>query len=120
LALLARDPCDPRLNAYRLSGPLGTIVCGLHLDRGYRLAFTTQPPLTKEDRPRVVLLYVGKREPRNRAGDDLWDVLHDIFGVQNPPSDHDKPPCCDRGHPTIDHEALTSFLKELKSFNRGR
>jgi hypothetical protein len=40
---LGRDPCAPELTAYRLSGPLEPIVCGVHLDRGFRLAFTMQP-----------------------------------------------------------------------------
>jgi hypothetical protein len=40
---LGRDPCAPELRAYRLSGPLEPIVCGVHLDRGFRLAFTMQP-----------------------------------------------------------------------------
>lgn len=120
LELLARDPCDPELKAYRLSGPLGTRVCGLHLDRGYRLAFTTQPALTRDDLPTVVLLYVGKREPGHRGKDDIWDLLHDIFGVDNPPSAHDKPACCHTEAPTIDHDALDDFLTRLRRFNRGR
>jgi len=39
-AQLSRDPCAPELGAYRLAGPLEPIVCGVHLDRGYRLAFS--------------------------------------------------------------------------------
>lgn len=122
LAILAEDPCDDQLRAYRLSGPLAPKVCGLHLDRGYRLAFTTQPPLTEEDLPRVVLLYVGKREPGHRDGDpsDVWDDLHDLFDVGNPPAGHHKPPCCDETLPGLDHDELERFLKQLKRFRRGR
>jgi hypothetical protein len=122
LPLLEADPCDPTLNAYRLSGPLAPIVCGIHLDRGYRLAFTTQQALTDEDRPRLVLLYVGKREPghRRQSSPDIWDDLHGLFGVDNPPSAHDKPNCCADGLPTLDDGQLVQFLKRLRQFNRGR
>jgi hypothetical protein len=122
LALMRGDPCDPALAAYRLSGPLAPTVCGLHLDRGYRLAFSMQPPLTDEDRPRVVLLYVGKREPGHRASapPDIWDVLHDLFAVDNPPSGHQKPPCCDDDRPSITHDKLEAFLRALRRVNRGR
>lgn len=120
LRMLEHNPCDSDLKAYRLSGPLQPIVCGLHLDRGYRLAFTTMRALTAEDRPRVVLLYVGKREPGHRSGGDVWDLLHDIFGVENPSVGHHKFRCCDDGGPTIDPDALADFLRQLKRFNRGR
>lgn len=122
LQLLRADPCDPALGAYRLSGPLAPVVCGLHLDRGYRLAFSTQPALTPEDRPRVVLLYVGRREPGHRADRpiDVWDILHDLFGIENPPAGHDKPPCCDHDQPTISDEDLMAFLKTLRRVNRRR
>ena len=84
--LLGVDPCHTDLKAYRLSGPLAPIVCGLHLKRGYRLAFTTQPPLVPSEDPRtqVVVLYVGKREPGHRTETDVWDVLHDLFDSREP------------------------------------
>lgn len=75
LALLSQNPCHPDVGGYRLSGPLATVVCGAHLKRGYRIAYTTQPALTADDRPRVVVLYVGKREPRHSTPSDLWDVV---------------------------------------------
>ena len=120
LRALERHPCDPDLKAYRLSGPLEPIVCGVHLDRGYRLAFTTMPALNDGERPRVVVLYVGKREPGHRSPADVWDVLHEIFGVGNPPAGHHKPPCCADGQPTIEHDELADFLRQLRRFNRGR
>ncbi len=111
--LLGVDPCRTELKAYRLSGPLTPIVCGLHLKRGYRLAFTTQPPLMPREDPRtqVVVLYVGKREPGHRTQTDVWDVLHDLFEVANPPSSHDKPPCCQGNLPAVDPEVLSTFLR---------
>jgi hypothetical protein len=95
--LLGADPCHPVLAAYRLSGPLEPIVCGVRLKRGYRLSFTTQPPLapSEDGRVVVVVLYVGKREPGHRTDDDVWDILHELFGVPNPPAGHEKPPCCE-------------------------
>jgi hypothetical protein len=65
-AQLSRDPCASELRAYRLAGPLELIVCGVHLDRGYRLAFTMQPPEAVGQPTRVVILYVGLREPSHR------------------------------------------------------
>lgn len=120
--LLGADPCHTDLTAYRLSGPLAPIVCGLHLKRGYRLAFTTQPPLapSEDARTQVVVLYVGKREPGHRTETDVWDVLHDLFDVGNPPAGHDKPPCCQGSLPVVDPEVLNTFLKALRRVQRGR
>lgn len=120
--LLGTDPCHPDLKAYRLSGPLAPVVCGAHLKQGYRLAFTTQSPLVpdEDDRTLVVVLYVGKREPGHRTKNDVWDVLHDLFHVENPPSGHDKPPCCDTAMPQIDDNDLDAFLTALRRLQRGR
>jgi hypothetical protein len=85
---LGADPCHPVLAAYRLSGPLEPIVCGVRLKRGYRLSFTTHPPLapSEDDRVVVVVLYVGKREPGHRSPDDVWDILHDPVRRREPAS----------------------------------
>jgi hypothetical protein len=119
---LGHNPCDDDLNAYRLSGPLAPVVCGVRLKRGYRLAFTTQPPPppAEDDRTRVVILYVGKREAGHRRDDDVWDVLHDLFGIDNPLSGHRKPPCCEEGLPEIGNADLDAFLKALRRLQRGR
>jgi hypothetical protein len=114
---LERDPCSDDLGAYRLSGPLEPIVCGVHLKRGYRLAFTMQPPEKKGGRERVVILYVGKREPHH-GETDIWNVLHDLFGVSNPPGSHLKPKCCETDLPEIGDEALDEFLKTARAFTR--
>lgn len=118
--LLGQDPCAPALKAYRMSGPLAPVVCGLHLKRGYRLAFTTQTPLGHDRRPRVVILYVGRREPGHRGDEDVWDILHVLFGVENPPTGHHKPPCCERALPAIEDRALDAFLAALRRVHRGR
>jgi hypothetical protein len=118
-AQLSRDPCAPELRAYRLAGPLEPIVCGVHLDRGYRLAFTMQPPEAVGQPTRMVILYVGPREPSHRQS-DIWTILHDLFGVQNPPADHDRPPCCQGSTPEIDKEELEAFLRDLQQMTRGR
>jgi hypothetical protein len=114
---LQRDPCSDELGAYRLSGPLEPIVCGVHLKRGYRLAFTMQPPEKEAGPQRVVVLYVGLREPRHRET-DVWTILHDLFDVENPPENHLKPPCCQEDAPDIDHAALDEFLKQLRALRR--
>jgi hypothetical protein len=116
---LERDPCAPELGAYRLSGPLEPIVCGVRLDRGFRLAFTMQPAEISGERARVVILYVGQREPRHRKR-DIWTILHDLFGVDNPPSGHDRPPCCERNMPEIDQDELDAFVEDLQRMVSGR
>ena len=116
---LRRDPCAKQLGAYRLSGPLAPTVCGIHLKRGFRLAFTIQPPDEPEGPTRVVILYVGQREPRH-AESDVWTVLHDLFGVENPPADHLRPPCCDDGLPEVSQADLDAFLDELQRMTRRR
>lgn len=116
---LGRDPCAAKLGAYRLSGPLAPIVCGVHLKRGFRLAFTVQPSDEPEVPTRIVILYVGQHEPRHRES-DVWTVLHDLFGVENPPADHLRPPCCDDGLPRVSPLELDTFLDELQRMTRGR
>ena len=116
---LRRDPCAKQLGAYRLSGPLAPIVCGVHLKRDFRLAFTIQPPDDPEGPTRVVILYVGQREPRHTES-DVWTVLHDLFGVENPPADPLRPPCCDDGLPEVSQPELDAFLDELQRMTRGR
>ncbi len=116
--LLERDPCAPELNARRLSGPLQPVVCRTHLNRGYRLAFTTQPAAPHHAQ-RVVILYVGERDTRNRAR-DIWSVLHDLFGVPNPPEGHLLPHCCADGLPAIDEDTLAAFERRLARLVRGR
>jgi hypothetical protein len=115
---LARDPCSAELDARRLSGPLAPVVCGIHLSRGYRLAFSVQPQ-TKVHTARVVVLYVGKRDTRRRVR-DIWEVLHDLFGVENPPDEHHRPPCCKDGMPSIGETELDDFMDRLRRLLRGR
>jgi hypothetical protein len=119
---LGADPCDAALKAYRLSGPLQPVVCGVRLKRGYRLAFTTQSPLAPGDdnRTLVIVLYVGKREPGHRTDNDIWDLLHDLFGVENPPAGHNKPACCEGALPEITDADLDDFLRALGRLQRGR
>ena len=76
-----------------------------------------QPPEEEGGLARVVVRYVGKREPRHRDR-DVWTVLHDLFGVTNPPGNHVKPPCCATDVPDIDDADLDVFLKELPRFHR--
>lgn len=114
---LQRDPCAADLGAYRLSGPLEPKVCGVRLRRGYRLAFTMQPPERKGGPARVVVLYIGKREPRHRET-DIWSVVHALFGVENPPENHVKPRCCESDVPAIDDAELDEFLRTVRGLSR--
>jgi hypothetical protein len=125
---LARDPCavypgtiagDVRPFAYRLTGPLEDKVCGVHLKNGYRLAFT----MTTSDDPRysgvVEILYVGTRDSRDRSR-DVWDIVHDLFGVENPRTGHLRPPCCERQLPETENSEIEEFMDRLRRFIRGR
>jgi hypothetical protein len=120
---LERDPCQvfPRPDgstrplAYRLTGELQPKVCGAHLRRGYRLAFTMRPPDREGIDGIVEILFVGKRDTRKRAN-DIWTVLHDLFGVKNPPADHERPPCCDGGHPEMPEGEIQEFMRRLHKF----
>jgi len=94
-------------------------ICGVHLKRGFRLAFTIQPPEKASAPTRVAILYIGQREPRHRDS-DVWTVLHDLFGVENPPERHDRPPCCDGGLPNIGQDDLDAFLDALQRMTRGQ
>ncbi len=125
-AQLRRDPCveyptakGKRPFAYRLSGPLKPKVCGVRLKRGYRLAFTMRASTDKKYEGRVDVLYVGKRDTRDRTG-DVWQIVHDLFGVENPPAEHLRPPCCDSGLPMIDEQELTDFMTALRKLLRGK
>jgi hypothetical protein len=66
-----------------------------------------------------VILYVGKREPDRRAS-DVWELLHELFAVDNPPSGHQKPPCCEDDLPDIDHDRLDEFIMHLRRLQRRR
>lgn len=125
-AQLQRDPCveyptakGKRPFAYRLSGPLEPKVCGVRLKRGYRLAFTMGPSTEKKYQGRVEVLYVGERETRDRRR-DVWQIVHDLFDVENPPADHDRPPCCGSGLPMLDEQELADFMNALRKLLRGK
>jgi hypothetical protein len=125
-AQLQRDPCveyptatGNRPFAYRLSGPLQPKVCGVRLKRGYRLAFTMGPSDEQKYEGRVDVLYVGKRDTRDRSR-DVWKIVHDLFGVENPPADHLRPPCCESGLPNLDEQELAGFMDALRKLLRGR
>lgn len=123
---LRRDPCAERMTpagkrpfAYRLSGSLEPKVCGVHLKRGYRLAFSMQISGSEEYEGRVIILYVGERDTRDRSR-DIWQIVHDLFHTENPTSDHLRPPCCDGGRPQLDEREVDDFMRRLRRFLRGR
>jgi hypothetical protein len=124
---LCRDPCaefptaDGRTApfAYRLSGPLRPKVCGTHVKRGYRLAFSMRPSDDDRYEGIVEILYVGTRDTRDRSK-DTWTIVHDLFGEQNPPDQHLRPPCCQDGLPVIDEDELAEFMRRLRRLLRPR
>lgn len=122
---LSNDPCvafskkdgSTRPFAYRLSGPLEPKVCGVHLKNGYRLAFTMHPSDDPACEGAVEILYVGGRDTRDRSR-DIWTVVHDLFGEQNPSAGHLRPPCCEDTQPTINEAELADFMKRLRRLIR--
>ena len=123
---LKLDPCnlgapDGVVKSYRLSGPLQPIVCGVHLRNGYRLAYTTHDDPDATGGRRVIILYVGKKvDPAYERGNDMWDVVHDLFGTDNPLVAHLKPPCCQGDWPEIDDDALDEFTSRLRQVQDRR
>lgn len=128
-AQLERNPClvhppppgedEGRPFAYRVAGPLGKKVCGTHLRRDHRLAFSMQDPDRKGIEGTVIVLYAGVRDARDRSKDTLA-IVHDLFGVESPAEDHLRPPCCQDGRPAIDEDKLEEFMNRLRRFLRGR
>jgi hypothetical protein len=69
-------------------------------------------------RPRLVVLYVGLRDHDGTRSGDVWEILHDLFDVANPPADRDKPPCCEDNQPAIDDEQPDAFVS-VRELQRG-
>ena len=128
-AQLERDPClihppvggesEGRPFAYRLSGPLDDKVCGVWLNRGYRLAFSMRASGDPDVDGVVEILYAGPRDTRDREA-DVWKIVHDLFEEENPPDEHLRPPCCADGLPDIDEDELREFMDRLRRLTRGR
>lgn len=120
---LEQDPCQEfsspdggtRPLAYRLTGELQPKVCGAHLKGPYRVAFSMRPPDHEDIDGIVDVLYIGERDTRNRAR-DVWTIVHDLFGVENPPAGHERPSCCEGGRPEISVEELHEFMRRLRKF----
>ena len=68
---------------------------------------------------RVVILYVGTRDTRDRSK-DIWQIVHDLFDADNPSARHLRPPCCESGQPQIDETELDEFMRRLRRLLRGR
>lgn len=126
-AQLGQDPCityqtssgKSRAFAYRISGGLSDRVCGVRIKRDYRIAFTMTKSDDEDYEGVVEILYVGGRDTRNRS-DDVWDVVHDLFGEPNPKQGHDKPPCCGSDMPNMSEDEIQEFMGRLRKFLRGR
>lgn len=70
--MLAADPCDPRLGAYRLSGPLEANRLPPAPADGVPTCVSTPPSIAEEDtRTPVVVLIIGERQPGHRSAQRL-------------------------------------------------
>ena len=87
---LADGPC--LAHAYRLSGPLQDWLCGVHLHRDWRLAFTA------DTNDKVVLVvFIDRYRAKGFGLSDPWDHLHALCGLINLQRDHKKPECREGG-----------------------
>lgn len=75
LARLENDPCHD--SHYRLQGVLHDKVCGLHLGRGWRLAFSFLDEDPEGKAGTVVILFIGEKEAgRPRAMAPMTPTLN--------------------------------------------
>jgi hypothetical protein len=68
---------------------------------------------------RVVVLYVGPRDTRDRSR-DAWRIVHDLFEAEDPSVCHLRPPCCEDALPALDEGELEDVMRRLRRLLRGR
>jgi len=117
---LSRDPCATK--AYKAIGALRGRVCGLHLDRGYRLVFTFVPDAPDEeclDREVVAILAVGaKKLDRKARVYPALQLVHEILGEEMPPGSLDRTPCCEDGRPEMSEADVLEAMQTLRKLLR--
>lgn len=115
LSRLENDPCHA--SHYRLQGVLHPKACGLHLGRGWRLAFS----FLDGGPDTVVVLYIGEKEPgQPRRIPPMWQLVHELFGEEYTPGTSDDEPCCQDGLPTVNEDEVIELMERLRSLDHRR
>lgn len=98
---------------YRLTGQTVDRICSAHLYGNYR-ALICFP-----DEESVVIATVG--EHSRGSSDDVYGVVYELLGIDEPIGKRTKPPCCDaEGGPPVDPELLDQMLHAAARLQRRR
>jgi hypothetical protein len=119
LARLADDPCHP--SHYRIEGVLHPKVCGLHLARGWRLAFSFLDEDPNGHHGTVAVLFIGEKEPaRPRRTAPMWQLVHELFGERHAEGGGQHEPCCAEGQPRVSEREVIELMERLRRLSQRR
>jgi len=122
LAKLEHDPCAT--DAYKLVGPLRDRVCGLHMRRDYRLAFSFVADAEgKQGKSRevVAVLAIGaKTSGPHGSPPAAFELVHEIFGEPFSTGTLKREPCCAQQRPQISQTELEDAMALLRRLSRRR
>lgn len=122
VAKLEQDPCAT--DAYKLVGPLRDRVCGLHMRRDYRLAFSFVTDAEDEQgrgREVVAIVAIGAKTsgPGGRPP-GAFELVHEIFGEPFSSGTMKREPCCAQDRPQIAEAELENAMARLRRLSRRR
>jgi hypothetical protein len=120
VAKLEHDPCAT--DAYKLVGPLRDRVCGLHMRRDYRLAFSFVTDVVDDEGKGleiVAVLAIGAKSsgPRGKPP-AAFELVHEIFGEPFSSGTLKREPCCAGGRPQIAEAELEDAMALLRRLSR--
>jgi hypothetical protein len=122
VAKLEHDPCAT--DAYKLVGPLRDRVCGLHMRRDYRLAFSFVADAEDDEgkgRDVVAVLAIGAKTSGPGARPPAaFELVHEIFGEPFSSGTLKREPCCADGRPQIAEVELEDAMDLLRRLSRRR
>jgi hypothetical protein len=96
---------------YRLTGERLMHVCCRHLYGNDRL-LAVWPA-----QDRVVVVLIG---PHIREAGDVYDQMTEALGLEVPPEERAKPPCCEQGVPPGDEAAAEEIVDAVEAVARRR
>jgi hypothetical protein len=122
LAKLEHDPCAT--DAYKLVGPLRDRVCGLHMRRDYRLAFSFVADAEDEQgkgRKVVAVLAIDAKTSGPHGGQPAaFELVHEIFDEPFTAGTLKREPCCTQQRPQISQVELEDAMALLRRLSRRR
>jgi plasmid maintenance system killer protein len=97
---------------YRLAGTDSDVgrICVVHLSRDWRLILGF--PADNE----VAVLLIGRHL---RGARSIYDRLYRLLGVNEPPDERSKPPCCEDGVSPVDRDLVQRVVDNAKRLRRG-